>query len=604
MTRLISVCVALCLVACGKDNNVNGAPNSVDGADMGMDEDMFVPLDWGDTGPGVDFGPLAETLPLELLGPPGTELTIALDVEGLSDDADVELHLRLANLVLPDSAEVEVNGMYVFDLAGADSEFVRPLGGWAEGAIALDRRQLRNGENYFTFRWTGESDEIAGFRVIDVALQVGDQRVAMEAWDDPSAWAPTDSSAEAVERGRRYFQNVPRNGGPVCAECHTTSGADLGYYGYSDTAIIAYAQLRGFDAQEAADIANYIRSLDVGRDGRPWVAPFQPGPQNYGAAGAGVSGIVSDEELRELWLGADVPAAIDWDHARGLDPYRVPSTFQAVSWNRWLPRQIDFGWFDRSNGLLDAAIGAYDEDPTIDTAHQLLDAAVTVGYQLAAEDEQESRVDLMRWTAVKLWDWSRAQSFYESHHGFPDDPWGEFDDVGSPAYMTEVGFALFDAAGAGVPHAEEEAMRWWLAQLAVDYGRGRSTSLRRPLDYHAVLTAARSIASPNDIAWFYVLGSWEESRGALIDQWGTQDGPVRLLPTALPHVPQDLLAPLWFRFVEMESAHAIAGGTFTTEHLNLFQRAWSATCQDLDDNAREQLVARTPDALRDSLACE
>lgn len=602
MTRWILCLVALGLAACGKDNNAGGGADAANTADMGS-ADVFVPLDWGDAGPGFDVGTLAETLPLELLGS-GAQATIALEVSGLQTDDEVGLRLRLANVVQPDSAEVEINGAYVVQLADEGSDFLEPTGGWVEAVVPLNARQLRNGENYFTFRYTGESASVSGYRVVGAELEVGANVTALDEWDDPSSWAPQDPSPEAVERGRRYYQNVSPNGGPVCAECHTTSGADLQYYSYSDRAISAYAQLLGFDEQEATDLTNYIRSLDVGRDGRPWVAPFQPGDDNYGAAGAGMDAIVSDAVVRHVWLGDTLPAKIEWDHAAGLDPYRVPSSLQAPTWNHWLPHQVDFGWFDRLNGMLDAAIGAYDEDPSIDTAHALLAAAVSVGNELEIEGEHEARIDLMRWCAVKLWDWSRTQSFYETHHGFPDDPWGDIGAVGSPAYMTEVGFALFDAAGAAddPEPLTRQALQWWLAQMSADYGRGRSTG-SRPLDYHALLTAAQTIVGPNEIAWYYVLGSWEESRGALIDMWGSADGPVRLLPAALPYVPPDLLPLLWRRFVAREAEHAIGGGTFTPEHLSLFQRAWTATCGELDDNTREQLVANTPDALRDSIIC-
>lgn len=594
--RWIVFVVSLGLVACGKDNNVNGDSNVGNMADMGSTEDMIVPLDWGDAGPGFDVGPLQETLPLEVLGAPGTELTVAVNAEGVGEAEDAGLRLQIAGLTLADAAELEVNFTYTIDLG---EEFVRPLGGWAEAVVPLDPAQLRNGENYFTFRWTGDTEEYTGYRVVMVELEVGSATSALADWDDPSSWAPADPDPEAIERGRRYWQNLSPNGGPVCAECHATSGADLQYYAYSDVAISAYAQLLGYDENEAADLTNYIRSLDVGRDGRPWVAPFQPGPNNYGAAGGGVQDVVSDEEVRAVWLTGE-PASLEWDHAAGIDPYSMPATFQATVWNRWLPRQIDNDWFDRSNGLLDQAIGAYEDDPTIETAHALLDASIAVGFELASDDEHESRINLMRWTAVKLWDWSRQQSFYEDHHGFPDEMWG-IDNVGSPPYMAEVGFALYES---GLDSANEEAARWWLAQMAADYGRGRSTGLRRPLDYHALLTASQGIAGPNETAWFYVLGSWEESRGELIDFWGTEDGPVRLLPPALPFVPDDLLPLLWFRFVEREADHAIGGGTFTPGHLSLFQRAWSATCDKLDSNTKEQLVARTPDALRESIVCE
>ena len=599
---LLVLAAAALLAACGKDGDGNANAGQADVGDMGT-EDVFVPLDWGDSGPGFDVGPLQEQiLPIEVLGA-GAEATVELRLDDLPAEGDIALELRVHNVSVVGGAELEINGAYNIDLAEDGGPFYRANGETADGVVNLDVRQLRQGTNYFIFRWTADSADVVGFRVVGFALKDADDGTIyqIETWDDPSTWVAPDSSDEAIERGRRYFQNVSPGGGNKCADCHTTSGSDLAYYAYSDEAIIGYAQLLGYDATEASDLTSYIRSLDVGRDGRPWVSPFQPGVDNYGAAGA-PSGPTTDAQQREAWLGTEVPATIEWDHAAGYDPYLTPSTIWTPTWNRWLPRSFSNDWFGRAGNALDSAIGAYEEDPNIDTAHDLLTAAVAVANELSIEGLHAEQVDVMKWVAVKLWDWSRQQSFYEDHHGFPDEPWGMLDDVGSPDYIGEVGFALADAAGAGLEGAQREAVGFWLAQVATNYGRGRSTGLR-PVDYSSLLTNAAGIVGPNEMAWLYVLGSWEESRGALIDLWGSGDGPVRLLPAALPHVPVDLLPLLWRRFVEREADHAIGGGMFTPEHLSLFQRAWEATCADLDDNTREQLVAQTPDALRDSIIC-
>src|SRR5690606_27913288 len=105
-------------------------------------------------------------------------------------------------------------------------------------------------------------------------------------------------------------------------------------------------------------------------------------------------------------------------------------------------------------------------------------------------------------------------------------------------YPYEVGFAFFEAAPSGHPDAMVQAIEWWVVQMAVDPGRGRSNG-NRPLNYKDVLLAAEAHVGPLELGWYYALGSWEESRGAMADSWGTPTGPVRMLEVVLPLLDAD-----------------------------------------------------------------
>ena len=201
---------------------------------------------------------------------------------------------------------------------------------------------------------------------------------------------------------------------------------------------------------------------------------------------------------------------------------------------------------------------------------------------------------MLRFAAVKLWDWSRKNGFDRPDHGVPD---------GSPAYPYEVGFAFFEAARSqALAGAAEQTMDWWWVQLAANPGRGFSTG-RRPLNFEDVLLAAEDAAiGPAHIAFLHLYGSWEESRGALTDVWGTVDGPVRLLLVPMRTLGADERTALMRRFLVQESEYVSQLGTLDTGHHQKLASAWTAGCSALSATQIAELRALAPEVVRPDLA--
>ncbi len=331
-------------------------------------------------------------------------------------------------------------------------------------------------------------------------------------------WQPIRADSQSLERGRFFFTEVSRDEGPACARCHADSGADLQYYSFSNRSIVERALFHQFTREEAEDIASYIRSLDVVRAGRPYQAPFQPGADNTGAAGASVDAVLANDAAFAQEGGGALVDFEPWEAAGAVDTFFIPTAVQAPTWLRWLPRKFDPSWFTRHDAVLAKAETALAADPSIENARTFMSAAMRVGTDiLVTTGDHQARIDVLRFAAVKLWDWSRRRGFDRPDHGLPD---------GGPAYPYEVGFAFFEAVAAGkvVPEAMEQTMSWWWAQLAANPGRG-SSSGQRPLNYRDVLTAASGAAlGPQQLRFLYLYGSWEESRGELARVVGHRAG--------------------------------------------------------------------------------
>jgi hypothetical protein len=549
----------------------------------------------------------ATTLPLEVLGAPGAGLEASImvsaaDLDAARSQGGAQLLLTVHNVVAAESAEVAINGGPPVDLGAASGPFLRSFDGQvASGRIAIDPALLQPGNNRFVFRYTRQVVDraaVSGFRVLAVALELAGKKLALALpAEDPTAWQPLDASPAAIERGRSYFQDVSRDLGPTCARCHADSGADLQYYGFSTKSLVERALFHRFTRAEAQDLSSYVRSLSVTPQGRPYDGPFQPGPSNRAAAGAGYAAMLpADSSFAESAFGAEgLPAALAWNWPETVDPFRLPTRVGAPTWMRWLPRELEDDWFTRKGGILATTERALAATPSLEAAQAFMSAALTVGKDvLLLEGDYEGKVDVLRFAAVKLWDWSRKNGFERPDHGMPD---------GSPAYPYEVGFAFFEAAQAeALPGAAQQTMDWWWVQLASNPGRGVSTG-RRPLNFEDVLLAAENAGlGPAHLAFLHLFGSWEESRGALAERWGTADSPVRLLKVPMRALPARDRVPVLRRFLEREAEHLAAGGTLAPEHHQKLAEAWTTGCAELSATERADLRATAPDAVRPDLS--
>jgi hypothetical protein len=545
--------------------------------------------------------PQAVTFPLEVLGSPGTAevtLTVKIDAAMLSSAAAAAVTLTLHNIVQVDSAQLVINGGAPVDLSSTDGPFKHPDGRVTTATLPVDRALLVAGNNRLVFRYTRQvvdgGSAISGYRVLNVALQLGERTLQVDGLrEEPQQWRPIRDDAQSLERGRYFFTDISRDDGPACARCHANSGADLQYYAFSNHSIVERAMFHRFTREEAEDIASYIRSLDVVAAGRPYQAPFQPGANNVGAAGASVDAVLANDAA---FSRTGVVSFAPWESAGAIDTFRLPTAVQAPTWLRWLPRTFDPTWFTRSDGVLAKAEQALANDPSIENARSFMSAAMRVGTDvLVTTGDHRGRIDVLRFAAVKLWDWSRRLGFDRSDHGLPD---------GGPAYPYEVGFAFFEAAAAGnaVPEAMGQTMSWWWAQLVANPGRGLSSG-RRPLNYQDVLTAASGAGlGPEHVRFLYLYGSWEESRGELAASWGTELGPVRLLDVPLSSLAlPDRLAVLQ-RFLRRETEFLSAGGQLTQDHHHSLAQSWNLTCAQFTADERALVRANAPTEVWNDLA--
>jgi hypothetical protein len=543
----------------------------------------------------ADVEPQAVTFPLEILGAPGAQVTLTakIDAAMLSGAQSAAVTLTLHNIVQADSAELVINGGAPVDLSSAAGPFKHPDGHVTTATVPIDRTLLVAGDNRFVFRYTRQVVDagaaVSGYRVLNVAIRVGEKTLQVDApLEAPQQWQPIRADAQSLERGRFFFSDISRDEGPACARCHAESGADLQYYAFSNHSIVERAMFHRFTRNEAEDIASYIRSLDVVRTGRPYQAPFQPGADNTGAAGASFGAVLADDAAFAQAGGRSVVNVDPWESAAAVDTFRLPTAVQAPTWLRWLPRTLDPSWFTRNDAVLAKAEQALAMDPSIENARTFMSAAMRVGTDiLVTTGDHQGRIDVLRFAAVKLWDWSRRNGFNRPDHGLPD---------GGPAYPYEVGFAFFEAAAAGkaVPEAMGQTMSWWWAQLAANPGRGLSSG-RRPLNYQDVLTAASGAGlGPEHLRFLYLYGSWEESRGELAAAWGTELGPVRLLDVPLSSLAlPDRLAVL-LRFLRRETEFLNGGGQLTQGHHRNLAQAWNRSCEQFTADQRATVRAAAP----------
>jgi hypothetical protein len=265
------------------------------------------------------------------------------------------------------------------------------------------------------------------------------------------------------------------------------------------------------------------------------------------------------------------------------------------TWFRWLPRELHDEWFDDELRASDAALEA---DATIENARAFMDDAVRRGKELMVlEGDHHARINLLRYAAVKLWDVSRKQGFDLPHHGFPD---------GTPAYPYEVGFAFFEALkeGRAIEGGGSKVLAWWWLQFVVDPGRGKSNGTR-PLNYEDVEAAAvMAGAGSAQLGFIHLLGSWEESRGEMAAEMGTENGPVRLLSSMMLSTAPRQREMVMRRFLVEEAVFIDGGGKLTQSHHAELAMAWEAGCSDLEDEARAAVrAAAHQDVQADLSAC-
>jgi hypothetical protein len=306
-------------------------------------------------------------LPVEVFGTNATTVPVSFTIpSAASVTGQLELWLQIHGLEYQAEASVQVNNSVWFPLSNAtvtlpaqDVTFGGIGGGFSTHSmtVALPVGVVTTGANTVSFRFNGTDGFSSGFRVLAFNLQVnGTNLIPASAFveTNPATWTPPLNDATDIAVGLNLWQTAslvdPASGATVpimahCADCHAIDGRDLKYFNYSNASIEARAKFHGLTAQQGAQIASYIRTLDVPAPiyATPWNPPYQPGQDidsravTDWAAGAGL-GAVLDQDSDMLAYLMPGGSTANWAASAYLNQREIPIPIQLLDWNHWLPR--------------------------------------------------------------------------------------------------------------------------------------------------------------------------------------------------------------------------------------------------------------------------
>ena len=325
-------------------------------------------------------------LPIEVLGEEGVIEEIEFSLSTAIASKTDKIWLQVNNLSYQDKASVKVNDEEWYSLNHNSCYIYSPekeRGGMTHGGhntirLSFPTNGISNGINKIKFRFNTSDGISNGYRVVRFNLldtnnnQLLDSSFFKE--DDPKDWKAPYTDALKIQRGKDlwYYANLESNYLPIdrkgswygysfpskqpikakCASCHTQDGRDLEIFSYSNKSIIERAKFHNLTEEDGKMIASYIRSLseehdNVGRYGRPWNPPYQPGhelkdkPIEQWAAGAGLDAVLeADKDMLPYMFptGATQETVYDrFDSDKMVDRTLLPLAIQLPDWKHWLP---------------------------------------------------------------------------------------------------------------------------------------------------------------------------------------------------------------------------------------------------------------------------
>ncbi len=307
------------------------------------------------------------TLPLEVIGPNGTTVSATVSIpSGSNVSGPLSLWMQIHGLRYQTQASVQVNNSSwmpisssTVTLAGNAAAYGGIGGGFSTltMTMTLPAGSIGTGSNTINFRFNQTDGRVSGFRVLAFNVQAADGTQLIQTstfvQDDPNAWQPPSTSGSDITAGQTLWQTaaltLPLSTGGTkqilahCSDCHAQDGRDLKYFNYSNNSIETRALFHGLTAQQGAQIASYIRSLNVVNPGRPWNPPYQPGPgldsqpaSNW-AAGAGLGAVLdNDQQMINAIFPSGIQSAVFAATSR-LNQREIPLPVQLPDWNQWLP---------------------------------------------------------------------------------------------------------------------------------------------------------------------------------------------------------------------------------------------------------------------------
>jgi cytochrome c553 len=301
------------------------------------------------------MGATPTTVPVTFSLPSGSNLS-----------GQLQLWLQIHGLEYQTQASVQANGGAWIPINDSTATYLGhsgTFGGIGGGfatlqlTINLPAGSIQTGQNTLTFSFNGTNGISSGFRVLNLNVLTADGgRLIPETTfvqDDPSTWSGFLTDQAEIAEGLSLWQSAAltdtASGARVaikahCGDCHAQDGRDLKYFNYSNRAIETRAMFHGLTRQQGAQIASYIRTLNVPASsyGRPWNPPYQPGPGTDSravsdwAAGAGIDAVL---DLDADGLPYIMPGGSTANLAANayLNQREIPIMLQLPDWNHWLP---------------------------------------------------------------------------------------------------------------------------------------------------------------------------------------------------------------------------------------------------------------------------
>ena len=313
---------------------------------------------------------LSQNLPLEVLGRAGTVVSTTLKLTAAQASRGLRLWLQTHNIRYPEKASLRINGGAWTALNNASAEMLgssKTYGGVGGSfatlkmSVALPAGGLLAGDNVIEFRFNVGNGLTIGYRIIGINVLDAQAKplILSSAFtsENPATWVGPSTVPSDISAGKNLWFNAPlksQSGAAGinliarCSDCHTQTGADLKYFGFSNKSIVERAKFHGLTDAEGQHIASYIRSLPVKAAGRPWNPPYQPGPgtsakpNDEWAAGAGIENVPDDDldTIKHLFpdgIKRDAIMEGDGNQFKRFSSHDTPIAFQLPDWNHWLP---------------------------------------------------------------------------------------------------------------------------------------------------------------------------------------------------------------------------------------------------------------------------
>ena len=484
--------------------------------------------------PPVSGGPAPITLPLEVMGTAGTTVSASFSIpSGSAVSSPLQLWLQIHGLKYETEASVKVNNSAwtpinssTVTLMGAAPAFGGIGGGFStlQMTMSLPAGSVTTGTNTISFEFNGTNNIVSGYRVLAFNIQPvgGGAMIPSSAFveDDPNTWRPPSTASSDISAGQTLWHTAaltaPTSTGPKaikahCADCHSEDGRDLKYFNYSNNSIEVRSVFHGLTAQQGAQIASYIRSLNAPNPGRPWNPPYQPGPgmdsqpvANW-SAGAGLDAVLdSDAEMQPYLIPGGSTA--NWGAHAYLNVREIPVPVQLADWNGWLPQVHPMDAFGTTftgsqfsllypqvrAALVPNSATAYKAASLLMSQWFVAEQSFLAPYiqvtnpNWDANNLRQTIYSSAQWALVKQWEMNQEFGL----EGMPQAVFGSTANVrgwyGGQSFNTSpIMLKMSSGAGlgnGGVPVREYLAFLWYQTQLILNDGQGAETD-NNPLDF-------------------------------------------------------------------------------------------------------------------------